>query len=171
MSAEAIQAPEPLDTAHDVRSFACGVPSLDSYLLTRAMGDQRAEKSRTYVATVSERVVGYYTLAAGSVDPGEAPQRLARGQGRQPIPIVLLGRLAVDKDYQGRGLGEALLVEALGRSAAAADAIGARAVLVHAVDSHARAFYLKYGFEPSPTDPLHLMMLMKDIRRTLGGRE
>jgi len=112
--------------------------------------------------------VGYFSLAAASVEPMDATERLARGQGAQAIPAVLLGRLAVDRRAQGEGLGEALLVQALAKAAVAADTIGARAVLVHAASADARAFYMRYGFEPSPTSDLHLIMLMKDIRKTLG---
>ena len=145
--------------------------SLNNYLIHQALHDQRAEKARSYVVLRGAGVVGYFSLAAASVEPHEVTVRLAKGQGRQPIPVILLGRLAVELGGQGRGLGEALLVEALRRCAAAADAIGARAVLVHAVDEAAKGFYAKYGFEESPTSPLHLLMLMKDIRKTLrtGG--
>ncbi len=113
-------------------------------------------------------MVGFFTLATGSVEPDEATRRLAEGQGRQSIPVIVLARLAVEKTEQRRGIGEAMLVEALGRCAAAADVIGARAVLVHAKDERVAGFYRKYGFERSPTNPLHLAMLMKDIRKTLG---
>ncbi len=168
MSDRIVPSPEPLDSFHELGDFDCGVASLNDYLVKRAFDDQRAGKSRTYVVTSGASVVGYFSLAAGALAPPKASPRLAKGQGSQPIPVVLLARLAVDSEWQGSGLGEALLVEALARSAAAADVIGARAVLVHAVDERARSFYLKYGFEPLPTDDLHLVMLMKDIRKTLG---
>ena len=104
---------------------------------------------------------------AASLEPADATTRLAKGQGAQGIPAILLGRLGVDRRAQGRGSGEALLVEAIARAAAAADTIGARAVLAHAASGDARSFYTRHGFEPSPTNLLHLMMLMKDIRKTL----
>jgi GNAT superfamily N-acetyltransferase len=170
VSAEALFWPESLNAVHDTSAFSCGVPSLDDYLVRRALHDQSAGKARTYVVARGQRVVGYFSLAASSVEPRDAGDRLAKGQGRQPIPVVLLGRLAVDAREQSTGLGEALLVEALGKAALAAETIGARAVLVHAVDERARGFYTRYGFEPSPTDPLHLVMLMKDIRKTLSVR-
>jgi GNAT superfamily N-acetyltransferase len=138
VSAEALFGPEPLEPRHDVASFGCGAPAL------------------------------YYSLAAGSVEPGAATERAATGQGRQPIPVIVLARLAVDLTEQGHGLGEQMLVQALARSAEAASLIGVRAVLVHAKDAAARGFYERYGFEPSPTHPLHLLLLMKDIRKTLG---
>jgi GNAT superfamily N-acetyltransferase len=165
--AHPLSGPMPMAPHHLTGSFSCGAPSLDEYLLRRALGDQRAEKSRTYVASRDNHVVAYFTLAAGAVGPEAAPARVAKGQGRQPVPVILLARLAVDEREQGKRLGEAMLLEALARSAEAAETIGARAVLVHAKDDEARSFYRHYGFEPSPTDPLHLMLLMKDIRRSL----
>jgi predicted N-acetyltransferase YhbS len=116
-------------------------------------------------------VIGYFGVAAASIEPKNATSRAACGQGRQPIPAVLLGRLAVDVSIQGNGIGGALLVEALMRAAAASRAIGARVVLVHALDERARRFYMHYGFEPSPTDSLHLMVLMKDLRKTIRAVE
>jgi predicted N-acetyltransferase YhbS len=159
--------PEPLGPDHNVQEFDCGVESLNEYLTRRALPDQRADKSQTLVVVRDERVCGYFSLAAASVDPEDATDRAARGQGAQAIPAVLLARLAVDIRCKGQGIGGALLVEALARSAAAADLIGARVVLVNAVSDEAKGFYLHYGFEPSPTNPLHLVMLMKDIRKTL----
>jgi predicted N-acetyltransferase YhbS len=160
---------EPLRPDHDVAAFACGSARLDEYLGTRALADQRAHKSRTYVAVKGTRVIGYYTLAAAGVEPENATVRARRGQGNQAVPAVLLARLAVDADHQSRGLREVLLLEALRRSIAAAETIGARVVLVHAADPRDRAFYERYGFEAAPTSPLHLMVLMKDVRATLGG--
>lgn len=167
MPAEATFGPEPLTSDHSFEGFDCGLASLNEYLVRQALADQRAEKARTYVVVGDDRVAGYFTLAASSISPSDATSRAARGQGAQSIPAVLFGRLAVDTRFQGRGIGEALLVEALARSAAAAEAIGARVVLVNAVNECAKAFYTRYGFEPSPTDPLHLIMPMKDIRTTL----
>ena len=167
MADSVLAAPEPLALTHQIEDFDCGVASLDGYILKRALDDQRAGKSRTYVTTTDGRVVGYFSLAAGSVAPPPS-SRLPKGQGRQPVPVVLLARLAVDRRWQGRGVGAALLTDALTRATAAADVIGARAVLVHAIDPRARSFYTRHGFEPLPTDDLHLVMLMKDIRKTLG---
>ncbi len=141
---------------------------LDAYLRDAALADARGGKSHTQVAVRGDVVVAYYSLAASSVEPAAASGRVAKGQGRQPIPVVLLARLAVHLTEQGRGLGGRMLLEALARSAEAAEVIGVRAVLVHAVDERARSFYERFGFEASPTHPLHLVMLMKDIRKTLG---
>jgi len=168
VTAEPVFAPEPLDEGHQVADFDCGVPALNAYLQRQALHDQRAEKSRTYVVARGLRVVGFFTLAASAVEVEQAPARVAKGQGQQPIPAILLGRLAVDASEQQRGFGEAMLLQALAKAAGAADTIGARAVLVHAIDNDARTFYANYGFEPSPTDPLHPMMIMKDVRKTLG---
>lgn len=170
MGAEAVFGPEPLNAGHRVQDFDCGVASLNDYLTRQALADQRADKSRTYVVASDDGVIGYFTLAAASISPRDATERAMKGQGVQAIPAVLLARLAVDSRFQGQGIGEALLIEALARSATAADVIGARAVLVHAIGDPARGFYTRYGFEPSPTDPLHLIMLMKDIRKTLRTR-
>jgi GNAT superfamily N-acetyltransferase len=168
VSAEALFGPEPLQARHDVSSLDCGAPALNDYLIDRALSDARAGKSQTQVACRGDSVVAYYSLAAGSVEASAATQRAAAGQDRQPIPVIVLARLAVDLTEQGHGLGEQMLVQALARSAEAASLIGVRAVLVHAKDQTARGFYERYGFEPSPTHPLHLLLLMKDIRKTLG---
>lgn len=160
--------PEPLSARHVVTGFRCGVDSLDAYIVGQALADQRAEKSRTSVFSDPERVIAYWTLAAAAVEPAVATSRLAAGQGAQPIPVILLARLAVDESWQGRGIGEAVLIDALARASHAADLIGARAVVVHAISDRAASFYVRYGFEPSPTDPLHLVLLMKDIRASLG---
>ena len=158
----------PLDASYEVEGFDCGIPGLNDYLMHQALRDQQAEKTRTFVATRGGRVIAFFSLAAASVEPDLATERLARGQGAQGIPVILLARFAVELSEQERGIGEAMLVQALARCVRAADIIGARAVLVQAKDDRARGFYEKYGFEPSPTNPLHLVILMKDIRKSLG---
>jgi GNAT superfamily N-acetyltransferase len=160
---------EPLAAAHNTSDFDCGKPELTDWLRRYALLNHRAGAARVYVVHRDHRVVGYYALAAGSVERDEAPERIRRGLARHPIPVILLARLAVDQREQGQGLGAALLKDALLRSAAAADEIGARAVLVHAKDEGARAFYEHFDFEPSPTDPLHLFLLMRDLARVVGG--
>jgi GNAT superfamily N-acetyltransferase len=112
--------------------------------------------------------VGYHSLAAGSVLRHEAPERIAQGIANHPVGLILLARLAVDRSEQGRGLGKALLRDALGRIEQAADVVGVRAVLVHAIDDAARRFYLHHGFQPSPVDPFQLMLLMKDLRASIA---
>lgn len=169
MNADPIFGPEPLDSDHETDDFDCGVASLNDYLAGRAFSDQKAGKSRTYVITRGKRVIGYFSMTAASIEPCDATERAAKGQGAQTIPAVLIGRFAIDSCEQGQGLGSALLVEALRKAAAAADTIGVRVVLVDALNADVRGFYVRHGFETSPTDPLHLMMLMKDVRETLGS--
>ena len=156
--------PEKLSKAHLLDTFSCGIESLDHWLKRFAWTNQQSDLTTTYVAHRANRVVGYYSLTAGSVNREDAPSRVAKGAPNQPIGVVLLARLAVDAGEQGGGLGRALLKDALLRASSAADIISVRAVLVHALNDDARRFYLKYNFEPSPVHPLHLMLLMKDIR-------
>lgn len=152
-------------------TFDCGSRAQTEWLRRYALQAQSAGTSRVYVTTAagSPIVQGYYALAAGSVEPAEAPDRLGKGTGHHPIPVVILTRLGVDLRAQGLGLGGALVRDALVRVAAAADVIGVRALLIHAESDRARAFYEHVAeFEPSATDPLHLVLLMKDLRRALG---
>ena len=159
---------EKLDAAHDVEPFACGKAPLDRFLKHFALANQKADGARTYVACRGSTVLACYSLAAGAVEHAGAPRRVGKGLARHPIPVMLLARLAVDRTEQGRGLGKALVRDALLRTAAAADIAGIRALLVHAKDDEARAWYEALEFEPSPTDPRHLFLLMKDLRATLG---
>jgi GNAT superfamily N-acetyltransferase len=133
--------------------------------------NHQSRSARTYVTTRENRVVDYYTLAAGSVSREEFPSRVAKGLGKYPVPIILLARLAVDRTEQGKGLGASLLKDALQRTAQAADLVGCRAVLVHAKDQAAQAFYRKFNFEPYLVDDLHLYLLMKDIQANLGNAQ
>lgn len=163
--------PEPLRKDHNCDRFDCGEPALDEWLNRHALQAQAADTARVFVTTDSERVVGYYALAATRVEPDGATERLRKGQPRhRPIPAILLARLAVDREHQGRGVGSSLLQDAMLRCEGAVEAIGARALLVHAKDQGAREWYERYGFEPSPSDPLHLVLLMKDLRAFLGDR-
>jgi len=161
--------PAPLDADHDLAEFDSGVPTLDEYLKKHALTNHRNQSARTYVACRGRAVLGYYTLAAGSVNREETTARVAKGLARHPVPVILLARLAVDRAEQGKGLGAGLLKDALLRAAQAADLIGCRAVLVHAKDPVAAAFYRRFGFEPSPVDELHLFLLMKDLKANLGS--
>jgi GNAT superfamily N-acetyltransferase len=158
---------EKLTKDHDLSLFDCGKPSLNDWLRSFAFTNQPSDSARTYVLHRAGRVVGYYSLSAGSVRKEESPARIAKGLAQHPIGVILLARLAVDRSERGKGLGKAMLVDALSRAMTAADAIGARAILVHAIDKEAAAFYKKFGFEPSPLDPKQLMLLMKDLRATL----
>jgi len=160
---------EKLVPSHDVRGFDCGKPPLDAFLQRFALVNQSTGSAQTYVAARGGKVVGYYSLAVGAVELAAAPARVAKGLPRHPVPVMLLARLAVDRTEQGLGLGlgKALLKDALLRTAQAAGIAGIRALLVHAKDDEARAWYLSFDFEPSPTDPYHLFLLMKDLRASL----
>jgi len=155
---------EPLGGHHNVEHFDCGQDALNRFLIRHAWGNQRANASRTYVALEGDVVVGFHTLVVGSVSPELAPERLARGLARHAIPLLVLARLAVCRTHQGRGLGAGLLKDAIRRTLAAADIAGIRALAVHAKDDDARSFYTHFGFRPSPSDPLHLFVLLKDLR-------
>ncbi len=167
-SADPLLGPFLFDPTHGVEHFGCGVPALNDYLVRQALADQRAGKSRTYVATRGGLVIAYFSLAAASLAPEDATERAAKGQGSQDIPAILLARFAVATSEQRRGVGRGMLLEALARCAQAAEIVGVRVVLVHAKDDGPRAFYAKHDFEPSPANPLQLMILMKDVRQTLA---
>lgn len=158
---------EKLTEKHDVERFDCGTETLTLWLKRFAVTNQKNDSAQTFVVHRSGAVVGYYSLTAGSVRPEEAAPRVAKGLARHPIGVILLARLAVDMREQGQGLGKALLKDALRRAAAAADTVGARAVLVHAVDDAARRFYEHFELERSPLDEFELMLLMKDLRAQL----
>jgi GNAT superfamily N-acetyltransferase len=154
--------PEPLASSHDVRDFDCGVESLNTWLKKHAAQAAASGSARTYVVTDAKqsRVVGYHAMAAASIVHAEATARAAKGMPRHPIPAVLLARLAVDASVQGHGIGAWLLRDAMLRALSAAEAVGIRILLVHAIDARARTFYERHGFEPSPSDPLNLQMLI-----------
>jgi GNAT superfamily N-acetyltransferase len=159
---------EALAQWHDLTHFDCGSHgSLNDWLKRFAWVSQQSETSRTYVVHRAGRVAAYYSIAAGSARREDAPPRVAKGLASHPVPIILLTRLAVDITEQGAGLGKAMLKDALVRIAGAADVVGVRAVLVHAIDAPAASFYRRFNFEPSPANDLHLMLLMKDLRLAL----
>lgn len=162
----ALAAPALLTAPHDTTEFSCGIAALDDWLRRRAMANQASGASRTYVVCDGDKVIGYYALASGSVSVDAAPGRFRRNMP-QPIPVVILGRLAVDRTYHGRGIGRMLFRDAALRVLNAADAIGIRGILVHAVSEEAKAFYVALGFEPSPLDPMTLMVTLDDIRKSV----
>lgn len=168
MTGSGFSAVEKLSANHDIGLFDCGKEPLNRFLQRHALTNLAANAARTYVVCGdSKRVVGYYSLAVGSVEHGSAPGRIARGLARHPVPVMLLARLAVDRSAQGSGLGKALLKDALLRTALASEIAGIRALLVHAKDDEAKAWYERFDFEASPTDPFHLFLLMKDIQALL----
>jgi GNAT superfamily N-acetyltransferase len=158
---------EKLRREHDLTQFDCGNAMLNTWLHKYAWTNQQADSAKTYVALAADQIVGYYALTTGSVHKHETPERIAKGLANHPIGIVLLARLAVDTAQQGKGLGKALLFDALMRIEEAADIVAVRAVMVHAIDEAARSFYEHFEFEPSPVDPFQLLLLLKDIRKAL----
>jgi len=158
--------PEPLADHHEIQEFNSGEPSLDDWLKRRARANQVAGASRTYVVCEEKRVIAYYALASGAVTMASATGRLRRNMP-EPIPVAVLARLAVDHVWQGKGVGRALFRDAARRVANAADAIGIRGIVVHAISEEAKKFYLALGFDPSPREPMMLMVTLADVRAAL----
>ena len=161
-----IAAPIPLDERHTFDNFDCGVPALDQWLKRRARANGKEGASRTYVACDGSQVVGYYALAAGAVEVGTAPGRFRRNMP-DPIPVVVLGRLAVDRSRHGKGLGRALFRDGALRVLQAADIIGVRGLLVDAISEDAKAFYLALGMTQSPFNPMTLMVTLADLKASV----
>ena len=160
-------APTPLAAEHELDGFSCGTEPLDDWLKRRARQNEASGASRTYVIAEGWRVVGYYSLAAGSVLHEAATGRVRRNMP-DPIPVALLGRLAVDRGWQSSGFGAGLLRDAVLRVVGAAKTIGVRALLVHAISDEAKAFYEHRGFRASATDPMTLMITIEEAQRMLG---
>jgi len=160
--------PTPLAPDHELDAFNSGVEPLDDWLRRLARHNEAEGGSRTFVICTGRREVGYYSLAAGSVISGTATGRVRRNMPN-PVPVVLLGRVAIDQAWQGRGLGSNMLRDAVLRVLAAGEAIGVRAILVHAISPDAKAFYEKHGFRPSPVDPMVLMITANDAQRMLAS--
>jgi GNAT superfamily N-acetyltransferase len=154
---------------HDPTSFDCGNEALNRFIKLYALTGQRAGISQTYVAAKESSIAGYHTIVVGQVTHDEAPERLAKGVPRHPIPVIILARLAVDQGQQGQGLGAALVTDAMRRVLQAADIAGVRAMVVHAKDESAQRFYGHLGFEPFPEKPLTLYRLLKDLRAMRGN--
>lgn len=165
-----LRPPEPLGATHDLSAFSSGVTTLDDWLRRRALRNESSGASRTYVVCQQSdsKVVGYYALAAGAVAHSSAPPSAKRNMP-DPLPVMVLGRLAVDQACQGKGLGRALLRDAILRTLQAASIVGIRAILVHAISPEARKFYEHCGFRLSPIDPLTLMITLAEAERALGG--
>ena len=162
-----IQSPEPLTAEHALGGFDSGIASLDDWLRRRALQNQASGASRTFVVCDADQVVAYYALAASAVAPDAAPGRFRRNMP-DPIPVVVLARLAITRDHQGRGLGRALFQDAANRVIHAADTIGIRGLLVHAISEEAKAFYVRLGLAPSPLETMTLMTTVADLKATLG---
>ena len=163
--------PEPLRGKHDLGDFCCEDDALDNWLHRHARHAEAAGTARTFVTCEEDRVVGFYALAIGQVEPDDATQRLLKGQpAKRPVPVLVLARIAVDRGHKSEGVGRSLVQNALLRCAAVAESVGVRAVIAHA-NEDASGFYDQFGFEFSPTDPLHRILPMKDLRRFLDEAE
>jgi GNAT superfamily N-acetyltransferase len=160
---------EKLDRSHAVEAFECSELALTRFLTRFALSSQQSNAAATYVGLADERVIGFYSLVVGEVQYEGAPERLIKGMARHPVPLMLLARLAVDQGWQGRGIGAGLLKDAMWRTLQAADIAGIRALAVHAKGEKARAFYQHFDFIDAPSDPLHLFLLIKDLRRAVSA--
>jgi predicted N-acetyltransferase YhbS len=164
---DALTAPQPLAPDHELEAFDCGVAALDEWLKRRARRNEAEGASRTFVICAAGRVVGYYSLAAGSILHSVATGKIRRNMP-DPVPVLLLGRLAVDRGWHGKGLGADLLSDAVIRAVGAAETVGVRAILVHAISEEAKTFYEKHGFRASAIEPMTLMITIEEARRVLG---
>ncbi len=168
MSAKPAFSPiEKLTVSHEVETFDCGSDALNSYLHRYALLNQNNNTAQTYVTCKDKMIMGFYTLAVGSVIHENTPKRVQEGVAKHPVPVMLLARLAVEQRAQGQGLGKALLKNALLRTVEASEIAGIRALLVHAKDDNAMNWYKQFDFEESPTDAYHLFLLMKDLKALL----
>ena len=166
-----IGAPQPLGAHHLLDSFDCGKPTLNDWLLRHARQAQSSGSAKTFVATADERVVGYFSLTVGQIDTFDAPERIRKGMGQYPLPVVILARLAVSQSDQGRGIGFGLLQDAIRRTVLIAEQAGIRAMLTHPLDEEAARFYARFGFIASPLREQQWLLLLKDARRFLGAAE
>lgn len=160
---------EKLAESHSVNNFDCGQVELNQFIQKYAYQNQKANSSQTYVSIYEGVVIGYYSLAVGSVIHSQAPDRVVKGQPKHPIPVMILARLAVDRQWQHRGVGKGLLKDALKRTAQSADIAGIRALLVHAKDADVKLWYEQFNFEPSLIDPFSLFLLLKDLKKITEG--
>lgn len=165
---DTLHRPVLLDKTHRLDAFDCGRQPLNNFRIKHALQNQAGGGARMYVMLRGDRVIGYYSLAPASVAPEDVPLRVMKGQGQYPVPVILTARFAIDITEQGKGLGADLLNNAFRRGLEGSEAIGGRAFMVHAKDESAKSFYLRFGMEPSPTNPLHLFLLFKDIRQGIA---
>ena len=164
----AFGAPQPLDGSHRLDTFDCGKPGLNDWLTRYATQAQASGSAKTYVIVDGDRIAGYFSLTVGQVDSLDAPERVRKGMGNYPIPVVLLARLAVSLQDQGCGIGVGMLQEAIRRAVSIAEQAGVRALLTHPIDEDAARFYQRFGFEASPAQGQQLLLLLKDARRLLS---
>jgi GNAT superfamily N-acetyltransferase len=163
-----ISQPQPLDSSHDITEFDSGNTTLDEWLKKRALKNQSSSASRTFIIneTRNHRVIGYYSLATGSVERAITSNNFSRNMP-EPIPVIILGRLAIDKNFQNQRIGSHLLKDALLRILTISDNVGVRGVLVHAISEKAKQFYLNYGFVESPIEPMTLLLSINQLKITL----
>jgi hypothetical protein len=159
--------PQALGANHVLEDFDCGKPGLNDWLLRHARQAQASGSAKTFIVTDGHRLAGYYSLAVGQIDTLEAPDRVRKGMGGYPIPVVILARLAVAMQDHGRGIGIGMLQDAIRRTVAISEQAGVRALLTHPIDVDAERFYLRFGFEASPAQEKQLLLLLKDARRLL----
>lgn len=157
--------PEPLGVEHQLEGFDCGKPALDDWLLRHARQAQGSGSAKTFLVAEGARVAGYFSLTVGQVDTLDAPERIRKGMGQYPVPVVILARLAVSRQDQGRGMGFGLLQDAIRRTMLIAEQAGIRAMLTHPIDEEAAKFYTRFGFIASPLREQQLLLLLKDARR------
>jgi len=162
-----LRSPELLAPRHKFDAFDCGKPVLNDWLVRHARQAQGAGSTKTFVVADDDRVVGYFSLTVGQIDTLEVPERMRKGMGHYPLPVVLLARLAVATSAQGRGLGWGLLKDAIARTVLISEQVGVRAMLTHPLDPEAAAFYTRFGFVPSPLRAQQLLLLLKDARQLL----
>lgn len=160
--------PVPLNTVHRLDTFDCGKPALNEWLMRHARQAQGSGSAKTFVAADNDRVGGYFSLTVGQIDTIEAPERIAKGMGQYPVPVVILARLAVSLQSQGRGIGTGMLQDAIRRTLLIAEQAGIRAMLTHPIDEDAARFYKRFGFEASPLRQDQLLLLLKDARRWIN---
>ena len=163
-----LNGPEPLAAGHQLESFDCGKPALNEWLLRHARQAQGSGSAKTFVVADEGRVAGYFSLTVGQVDTLDAPERIRKGMGQYPLPVVILARLAVATQDQGRGIGFGMLQDAIKRTFLIAEQAGIRAMLTHPLDEEAAKFYSRFGFIASPLREQQLLLLIKDARRWIG---
>lgn len=163
-----IPAPISLDRRHPVSDFDCGKAGLNEWLIRYALQSQGSGSAKTFVVADPKRLMGFYSLTVGQVDSLDAPERIRKGMGRYPIPVVILARMAVALGDQGKGIGRGMLQDAIRRTLLISEQAGIRALLTHPIDQEAERFYLRFGFESSPIREGQLLLLLKDVRKTLG---
>ncbi|TXT26464.1 MAG: acetyltransferase [Rhodocyclaceae bacterium] len=163
-----LRGPDSLEALHRLDSFDCGKPALNEWLIRHARQAQGSGSAKTFVVAEDDRVVGYFSLTVGQVDTLEAPERIRKGMGQYPIPVVILARLAVSIQDQGKGIGYGMLQDAIRRTLLIAEQAGIRAMLTHPIDQEASSFYTRFGFIASPLSEQQLLLLLKDARHSLG---